>query len=159
MIEEVAVSLGWKIMSWLPGFVLRRYVTKQSLVEKTQIDVRPRNSPVQLLGGDIPEATIWLRIDNKNNFPIELDRLTVELWLAGRTAQFFYLDRVSIPAGKPCEVYVKGLLTEGHIKHMILNRQNPNVSLQVRAEFNSKIHNFSVQTGQLSGIVPSTSGF
>ncbi|SRR5258706_7706745 len=159
MIEEVAVSLGWKMMSWLPGFILRRCVTKRSLVEKTQIDVRPRGSQVQLVGGDIPEATIWLRIDNRGHFPIELDRLTAELWLAGRTVQFFYLDRVTISAGKPCELYVKGSLTEGHIKHMTLNRQNLNVSLQVRAEFNSKIHNFSVNSGQLSGIVPATSGF
>src|SRR5258708_24639459 len=108
MIEEVAVSIGWKMMSWLPGFVLRRYITKQSLAEKTQIDVRPRNSPVQLVGGDIPEATISLNIDNKGNFPIQLDRLTAELWLAGPPAQFFYLGRVTIPAG----MHVAGYLPE-----------------------------------------------
>lgn len=157
MIEGMTFSVFWRLMTWLPAFILRRFFSKQTLAERTRIDVRPRNNPVQIRGGEIPEATIWLQISNKGYFPIELDRLTVELWLAGVTAQFYSLDRVIIEAGAEQEVYLRGPLAIGHIKHLAHNRNNSNTSISVRAEFNSKIHNFSVITGQLSGINPDLS--
>lgn len=159
MIEGVALSALWKLMSWLPGIVLRRFISKESLVSKTRIDVRPRHDPVQLRGGEIPEATVWLQVSNNGYFQIELDRLTAELSLAGAIIQLFSLDRIPILPGATQEVLLRGALAPGHIAHFALNRNNGNSSLQVRAEFNSNIHNFSVRTDHLSGITPTTVGF
>ena len=157
MYEGVAYSAIWKFMSWLPGFVVRQFITKRWLAEKTRIDVRARHSSVQIVGGEMPNATIWLNIHNGGYFPIELDRLTAELWLAGCNVQFYYLDRTLIPAGETRELYLKGNLTPGQIAHYTRNRAG-DVLLSVRAEFNSDIHDFSVNTGQLSGIKPDTPG-
>src|SRR5688572_22248404 len=100
MLEGVAFGPLWKLVSWLPGFLLRRWISRRWLAERMRIDVRARHSPVQIMGGEAPEATIWITFQNIGYFPVELDRFTVDLSLAGMTTQFFHLDRVPVPAGK-----------------------------------------------------------
>lgn len=155
MVEGLAYGWIWKLVSWLPGFLLRWRFSKQALAGRIKIDVPPRHTPVQINGGEIPEATIWLQIQNTSYFPVELDRMTVDLTLAGSTVEYFSLERIAIAPDSACDVHVRGPISPGLVAHYARNIKNGDiVSLSVRAEFNSKIHNFSVKTGYLSGIQP-----
>jgi hypothetical protein len=153
MYESVAYSALWKLMGWLPGFLLRWRFSKQALIARTRIDVRNRPHAVQLNGGDISEATVWLVISNAGYFPIELDRLTVTLQLAGPSIELFHFDRITLPPDSTHELHVRGPVSSGVLAHYKLNKGNESaVAVLVRAEFNSKIHNFAVNTGYLSGV-------
>ena len=104
--------------------------------------------------GELPEAQIWLTITNKGHFPVELDRLTVDFGIAGAVVRFHVLKRQALAANAELEVLVRGALSHGHMEHLKRNLARPNINVQMQAEFNSKVHNFSVDTGQLNGIKP-----
>ncbi len=153
MYEGVAYSALWRLMGWLPGFLLRWWFSKDALKARVRIDVRNRPHAVQVNGGEVSEAMVWIAIQNAGYFPIELDRLTAVLSLAGVTVECYHLDRLVIAPDANCELYVRAPLTPGVVAHYKLNRNNEGtVNVSVRAEFNSKIHNFSVNTGYLSGV-------
>jgi hypothetical protein len=156
MLEGVSYGWVWKFMNWLPGFLLRRWWSKEALSARIRIDVRPRHSPVQINGGpEITRADIWLELHNNGYFPIELDRMTVELNLAGVTLDFYQLSRIAIPADSRHDLYVHGPIPAGVLSHYARNMKNGSgVSLSVYAEFNSKIHDFPVKVQHLSGIEP-----
>lgn len=141
-------------MSWLPGFILRWFFSKQWLSTHIRIDLRPRHDPVLIQGGELPEAQIWLTITNKGHFPVELDRFTVDFGIAGAVVRFHVLKRQALAANAELEVLVRGALSHAHMEHLKRNLARPNITVQMQAEFNSKVHNFSVDTGQLSGIKP-----
>ena len=159
--EYVSATVGavWRLLAWLPGFVLRFFFSKVWLAQHTVIDLRPRHDPVTLRASDLPEFEIWLVVTNRGHFPVELDRLSVELSYAAARIHAGYFRRTEIGAGNPCEVFVRGALSAEQVAHIGRNRANPYVALQVHAEFNCKLHNFSVDTGQLSGVKPELQGF
>ena len=152
--ETLPVGMIWRAMSWLPGFLLRRFFSKQWLAQHTRIDVRPRYDPVSVRGGELPEVHIWLVVSNHGHFPIELDRLTAEFTMGAAVARFHHLNRAELKPNAEIEIFVRGALTGEQIAHISRNKERPFVALQLQAEFNSKLHNFSVNTGQLSGIKP-----
>lgn len=152
--ETLPFGLIWRLMSWLPGFILRWFFSKQWLSTHIRIDLRPRHDPVLIQGGELPEAQIWLTITNKGHFPVELDRFTVDFGIAGAVVRFHVLKRQALAANAELEVLVRGALSHAHMEHLKRNLARPNITVQMQAEFNSKVHNFSVDTGQLSGIKP-----
>jgi hypothetical protein len=155
MVEAVALNWFWKLMATLPGFLLRWWYPREALARHLRIDVRPRHSPVQISGGDVSEATIWLQIQNTGPFHMELDRMIVQLNLAGYPLDYYMLDRTAIRPASTIEVYVRGPIPPGVLRHYALNIKNGDiVSLQVRAEFNCKVRDFTVRTETLSGIQP-----
>ena len=155
MLEGLAYSWGWKLMALLPGYLLRLWWTKEALAARIRIDVRPRHSPVQINGGpEVTGADIWLEIHNAGPFLVELDRMAVTLYLAGTSIDYHHLDRLELRPDTRTEVHVHGTIPPGQIVHYARNLKNASdpVALAVRAEFNSKIRNFSVKTGTLTGI-------
>lgn len=152
--ETVPLGLIWRLMSWLPGFVLRWFFSKQWLGAHSHIDLRPRHDPVLIQAGELPEVQIWLLISNRGHFPVELDRLTVDFGIAGAVTRLYVIKRQALVANAELEVLVRGALSDAHVAHLKRNLARPNITVQVQAEFNSKIHNFSTDTGQLNGIKP-----
>jgi hypothetical protein len=150
MYEGVALGGLWKLMGWLPGYLLRKFFSKEDLKSRIRIDLRNRPYALQLNGGDISEAAIWVEIRNAGYFTVELDRLTATLSI-GHSYDFYSLDRVTLIPDAAHEVCLRGPLTSGAIALYKLNRNNSNICcIQLRAEFNSKIHNFAAKTDQTS---------
>jgi hypothetical protein len=152
--ETLPISIIWRAMSWLPGFILRRFFSKLWLAQHTHLDVRPRHDPVSVYGGELPAVHIWLVVSNRGYFTIELDRLTVEFNWNAVVVRFHHLSRVELKPNAETAILIRGVLTTEQIAHISKNRDRPAVALQLEAEFNSKVHNFSVNTGQLTGIKP-----
>lgn len=152
--ETIPIGVLWRLLSWLPGFVLRWFFSKNWLSAHTRIDIRPRHDPVSVYGGELPHVQLWIVIANRGHFPIEMDRLTAELTFGALIAQFFKLDKIQIAADGELEVLVQGALTGEQIAHIAKIKERPQIALQIRAEFNSKVHNFAVDTGRLEGVKP-----
>ena len=153
MYDGIAYSALWKLMAWLPPFLIRWKFTKEALAARVRIDVRNRPHAVQINGGEISDATTWLTIQNAGYFPVQLDRLTLTLTLGGVPLDFYHLTRVSIPVDKMHELFLRDPLNPGLISHIKRNLKNGEiVSASIDAEFNSDIHNFSVRVPHISGI-------
>lgn len=152
--EILPISILWRLLSWLPGFILRWFFSKNWMIAHTHIDIRPRHDPVSIYGGELPQIQLWIVIGNRGHFPIEMDRLSAELTFGAAVAQFFKLDRIQVEANTEVEVLVRGVLTSAQITHIAKSTQRPQAALQLKAEFNSKVHNFPVDTGRLEGIKP-----
>lgn len=152
--QTLPIGIIWRAMSWLPGFILRWFFSKQWLADHTRLDVRPRHDPVTIYGGELPQALMWIVLSNRGHFPIELDRLTVEFTFGAVIVRFYHLNRVELKPNAEVELFIRGTLTSDQIAHISKNKERPQVALQLQAEFNSKVHNFNVNTGQLTGIKP-----
>lgn len=148
------ISIIWRAMSWLPGFVLRWFFSKPWLAQHTRLDVRPRYDPLSIYGGELPAIEMWLIVSNRGYFTIELDRLTVEFHWNSVMARFHHLTRIELKPNAEADILIRGVLTAEQIAHISKYKDRASIALQLEGEFNSKIHNFSVNTGQLTGIKP-----
>jgi hypothetical protein len=149
----------WRLVSWLPGFFFRRLFSPRWLATHTAVDVRPRHEPVTIHAGELPELHVWLVITNRGHFPIDLDRLALELTFGAAIMRSSYLQRTTINTNGSAEIFVRSTISSAQVAHIAKNRERPHIALQVQAEFNCKVHNFSVNTGQLSGIKPELMSF
>ena len=156
---SATASAVWRLLAWLPGVLLRLFFSKRWLAKHTNIDLRPRHDPVTIRASDLPEFEVWLVVANGGHFTVELDRVSLELTFGAAIIRSSYLRRTEIAAGKSSEIFVRGSLSAEQVAHIAKNRIQPRVALQVIAEFNSKIHNYAVDTGQLAGIKPELQGF
>jgi hypothetical protein len=159
--EPITTFAGplWRLFSWMPGFFFRRFFSKHWLATHTVVDVRARHDPVTIRGGELPELQAWLLVTNRGHFPIELDRLAVELTFGAAIMRSHYLQRTEINAGDSSEIFIRSTITAEQVTHISKNRERPFITLQVLAEFSCKVHNFSTNTGQLSGIKPELQSF
>jgi LEA14-like dessication related protein len=149
----------WRLVSWMPGFFFRRFFSQHWLATHTAVDLRPRHEPVSIRAGELPELHVWLVITNRGHFSIELDRLAIELTFGAAIMRSSYLQRTSINANGSTEVFVRSTISSAQVAHIAKNLERPHISLQVQAEFNCKVHNFSINTEQLSGIKPEILSF
>lgn len=157
----VDISLGTfgsvftRLLTKGPAFLLRRKYNKAWLASRIKIDLRPRNEPVRINGGELPEITIWLSITNHGYFLVELDRLNLDFRYASLNVRATHIKKIEIPPHTTVELFLRSPLTTEQAVHISKNTDRPYVAAQVTAEFNCEIHGFSVDTGELSGISPS----
>jgi hypothetical protein len=144
----------WRMLAWLPGWTLRRFFAARWLADHIAIDVRPRHDPVSILSPELPEIQLWLVARNDGYFTVELDRLTADVAFGAAIIRAIHVQRVELPPGVTREIFCRSPISSEQVIHIRKNRDNLRTSLQVRAEFNSKIHEFSKDTGQLTGINP-----
>lgn len=80
-------------------------------------------------------------------------RLTVQLVLGAAIVRSAYLQRVALAAGESRELFIRQCLTAAQANPIKgSDKDRLHVTLQVQAEFNSKINPYAKDTGQLSGI-------
>jgi hypothetical protein len=133
------------VLQYLPGFALRWIFSKHWLAEHITFDVRPRNEPVTIFCGELPFMQLTLNVTNRCYKEVELDRLTVEFTFPGITQQLYYLRRTTIPRGKAVDILIRGNLTSQQAA-AIAKQGESRMRIEVFAEFNSDIQEFSVNT-------------
>ena len=153
MTEMALAHPSWRMISWLPGAVLRWVFNSTRMASLVEIDVRPRGSALTFDCGDAPLVDLWLTVRNGTPFVVTLDRLRVDLWCSGRRlGELWFLERIAVPAGtKGRDLLVRGL---AGVRYDRLLEKDPRGSIQVRAYFESKVGRFELNTRQLEGIRP-----
>jgi hypothetical protein len=133
------------VLQYLPGFVLRWIFSKHWLAEHIIFDVRPRNEPVTICCGELPYMQLTLNVTNRGHLEVELDRLTVEFAFPGIAQQLYYLRRTTIPRRKAVDIFIRGNLTSQQAA-AIAKQGESSIKVEIFAEFNSDIQDFSVDT-------------
>jgi hypothetical protein len=160
-IESFTLGLkwAWKLVTWLPGALLKWTFSQTWFQSQVKIDLRPRYEAVTLFAGDKKDITIWLRVTNFTYFDIEIDRLIIEFHSAGHSVKLIKLDREIVSSLTQHDLMLQHSLTSDHvaaIERTFNNHQKAVIT--VHAEINSKVHNFKLDLS-LSEIQPRLNNF
>lgn len=153
--ESILNSFAWKAFKWLPSFLLRRIFSEVWFKNNIYIDIKPRNSSVEIHQPENPKVTIQMEIRNQTHFPIELDRLLVTFSYGIEVAKPNHFKRELIKAGETKSIYLSGNIDANQFNSLAFQHKNNarHCNIEVWGEFNSKIRCFSVER-KLDGIKP-----
>jgi hypothetical protein len=150
-LETIPIQSIWRLLRWLPSFLLRQYFTKERLAQLIYVDLRPRNDSAVIDLGDTASFSLYLLAINLSPFSVELDRASFRFWLGGKTINTYILNKKTIASGEIVNLYIDGAIPDGPANHMAKNPDNP-IALDGNIEFNCSICSFAKIIGNLSGI-------
>lgn len=153
MIEGTLLNSIVKILlTWLPGFVLRTILNEDRLSRYIVFSPRATGEQVTFYNGDTPEVEIWLDVDNRGPFTIEIDRLIVELRHMRSIGELYYLDRTKIKGGTLETILIRGLKGVRFTGLNPSHGANPNSYIKIRGYFNSKVMPFKAESKNITSI-------
>ena len=152
--EGLSISSIWKLLTWLPKYILRRIFTREKLRDLILFDVRPRHEYATINLGEVASFGLWLQLTNISPFEVELDRSSYDFQCAGIKLRSSILERISIASGETKILHVEGSISDGEANHIARSIDNHNSSLEGIMEFNCKLHPFSKNNWHLNGILP-----
>lgn len=153
-LETIPIIRGvWRLLRWLPGFLLRWYFTQEKLAQLIYVDLRPRHSSAVVDLGESTSFSLYLMAINLSPFPVELDRASFRFWLGGSTMDASILKKQVIAPGEIVSLYISGTIPEGPANQFAKHPDNP-VALDGNIEFNCNVRPFAKTVGHLDGINP-----
>ncbi|MHB1332916.1 MAG: hypothetical protein ACYCY1_09985 [Sulfuriferula sp.] len=152
-LETIPIQGVWRLLRWLPGFLLRRYFTQAKLAQLIYVDLRPRHNSAVVDFGESASFSLYLLAINLSPFPVELDRASFRFWLGGTTMDASILKKQVIAPGEIASLYISGPIPDGPAKQMAKHPDNP-IALDGNIEFNCSVRSFAKTVGHLDGINP-----
>lgn len=152
--DALSISSIWKLLTWLPKFILRIIFTRERLRDLILFDVRPRYEYATINLGAVASFDMWLQITNISPFHVELDRSSFNFQCGGVKLRSNLLERIPISSGETRVLHVEGTLSDGEANYIAQNIANHDSSLRGILEFNCKLHSFSKNNWHLTGILP-----
>ncbi|MDD9974850.1 MAG: hypothetical protein OXU27_12635 [Candidatus Poribacteria bacterium] len=143
----------WRLLTWLPKWILRRKYSEQRIAALVAVDLRPRNYPATVNLCSTPTYDLWFQIINMSPFEVELDRAQIEFICAGTTLETSYIQRKKIKPGDISEIFVTGDIPEGKADAIAQRLDQTYSSVSINMDFNCILHSFSKQCRNLEGVV------
>lgn len=150
----MSISAIWRLLTWLPKFILRKIFTKQRLAELILIDVRPRYDYSTINLGEVASYDLWMQAINLSPFLVELDRAEVKLICAGIELRTSILKKRTMASGERVEFYISGPIADGQANHIARHLESHQSRIEMDVEFNCDLHDFAKSTGYLEGLRP-----
>lgn len=152
-IESIPIQGIWRLLRWLPGFLLRRFFTQERLAQLIYVDIRPRHDSVVVDLSQTATFSLYLQAINLSPFSVELDRASFRFWLGGVTLNASILKKQIITPGEKATLYIGETIPDGLANQMARHIDNP-VALDGNIEFNCSVRSFAKTVGHLDGINP-----
>jgi len=153
-IETIPIQGVWRLLRWLPGFLLRRYFTPEKLAELIYVDVRPRHDSAVVDLGQSASFTLYLQAINLSPFYVELDRASFRFWFGGTTSNASILKKQVIAPGEIATLCIGEAIPDGHAYQMVRLHKDNSAALDGNIEFNCTVRSFAKTVGHLDGINP-----
>lgn len=152
-LETIPIQGLWRLLRWLPSFLLRRYFTKEKLAQLIYVDLRPRHHSAVVDLGESASFSLYLMVINLSPFPVELDRAHFWFLLGVSRMDASILKKQVIAPGEIASLYIEGTIPEGVANAFVKHPDNP-IALEGFIEFNCNVHCFAKTVGHLDGINP-----
>lgn len=95
--EAIASSLIEKVLSFLPGWLARHFISTEKIAKQVEVDLR-RINPIEIsFGTEIPRLSLYFRISNLSPVGLVLDRLLIDLWVGQPTLRGAILEHYNLP--------------------------------------------------------------
>ncbi|MDH5646879.1 MAG: hypothetical protein OEZ01_12770 [Candidatus Heimdallarchaeota archaeon] len=153
--EISSVIEVWKILKWLPWFILKRIFTKERMADLLIVDVRPRHDYARVDLGEVSTYEIWFQVINMSPFDVEMDRAEIEFRCAGTMLNKSYIKKTIFDSGKVSNFRIKDDIPEGKANSIARHYDSNDSSISIHIDFNCKLFSFNKQENNLSGVIPS----
>lgn len=120
MVMEIARSLVGKAAARMPGLLLRRIWSPETLLQDVQVCLR-RDSPGEIsAGSSIPRLTLWFTVVNLSNLPIRFEGMSINVWTNGQLVATGLLDGVRTiePRSDRHTLHYVALLSEYQVAYL-----------------------------------------
>ncbi|MFT5520142.1 MAG: hypothetical protein ACI9IA_000730 [Enterobacterales bacterium] len=153
--ESILGSTIWRLLIWLPSFILKRIFSPEWMKENIYIDIRSRNAPVEICQPDNPRVNIFLEIKNNTHFNIEIDRILLTFIYGSEMAKPQYFKREYLKPREVRTIYSTGNIGHSSFQRLAFEHQNnsSHCRLEILAEINTRLHKFCIEK-RLEGINP-----
>ena len=153
--DSIAIAGIWRLLTWLPNFVLRRVFTQERLSELMLFDVRPRFDTSTVNLGSPASFDLWLQLINMSPFDVELDQALFKFYCHGVRFDIPVLEHMRFKSGEIKAFMIDGSINEEQAAQIARHLDSLNhASLSGVMEFNCTLHSFSKNCWQLNGIKP-----
>lgn len=138
---EMALTLTDRVLSSLPGFVLKRVYTRARLDKEVKIDTRTTNPLIFSLGAYVPELTAWFTIINFTNLTWKVHDFYAEVWLEQPLATATCVNKPEIARKSKRDIPTKCFLSETQTSRLREAKQRGNMvaTIYVNARLESRI--------------------
>lgn len=141
---EILIWVLYKFVAVIPGFLLRRLYSPESISSQLRIDLRGEKPISPSLGSSVPHIDIYLNITNLSNIDLKLDQLLLDLWFGQPLLNGVILERIKVPArSADCELFFRAFLSSRQselIEPYLLQRPPAgSITLTVHGYFDSKV--------------------
>ena len=152
--EILALLEIWRLLTWLPKWILKRIFSEQRMADLVIVDIRPRHERVTVNLNPTPTYELWFQAINISPFEVELDRVHIEFICAGTSLNMSYTQKTKFESGKISEFHVTGDIPEGKANAIARHLDRDYSSISMDMDFNCLLHSFSKQCRNLQGITP-----
>lgn len=141
---EAFSSYLQRALSWGGAFALRWYWAEARLAARVRTSVAADRQGVRVNGGELPEVTIWLEVQNLTPFPIEVDRLFGEIFCGGRITSFVYLERRRIKHLESQVLHIHADMTEGQARYLANTQQGNRIRIVLNGFVHCRVRDFKL---------------
>ncbi len=131
MTTELSLALAEKLLSMLPGFILRKYYTEARLKDAIDIETRATNPIIFTLNSHIPDLEAYFTITNFTNLTWKLHDFSAEVWIGQPVAMAICYDKPDITKRKKTNVYTKCFLSENQVKRLEEEKKKGNARARI----------------------------
>lgn len=142
---ELLRDFALKTLGHIVPFVVAWLYKPQKIASDLKFRVPGEGDGVTYEGGELPRVRIWLRASNLSPFPVEIDRIAIQIAYGSVIGEISHIRKHILPASKEIEFLVEGSLNERQVSYIQKNlSKNFETKLYLTAYLNSKIHNFEI---------------
>ena len=133
-----------KIVTRLPGLLLRVFYRPANIANEVQIDLRGERPIDLLMGTSVPRILVYLQVTNHSNFKLELDRMLIDLWFGQPVLNGAILQRHCIlPRTTNNDLFFASDLTSQQVQQIEpYTKDSPSagpITVSIHAYFESKL--------------------
>jgi hypothetical protein len=131
LFSEPVLSQVQRLLSRVASFTLRRHWTEQRLAACVRVTIPGDRQAVRVTGGDGPEVSIWLEVQNLSPFSITVDRLFGDIFCGPKIASFVHVDPKTIEPLHSDTVYLSIDMTDAKARQLaVCHEKRVRISLQ-----------------------------
>jgi LEA14-like dessication related protein len=139
-----------RVMSYLFGFIMKKYYTKQKLSSMVKVNISSEHSGITVNCAELPDARAWLQITNLSPFPITVHGIEAELYLSGRVARFVSLSNEEIEPSSEGRLFIQTDLTGRQADHVKRNKGIDNPRLNIKMFLSCRLSKFEIDAREIT---------
>ena len=143
---EIAASPILRALRLVPAFFLRWYWTEKRLAAGVQTKVLGDGQGININGGEVPDFSVLLEVQNLTPFPLEVDRLFGEVFCGGRIASFVSLERKTIKLLATELIFIRADMTDAQARYLANTYKTNRVHIVLSGFIHCRVRGFSLIT-------------
>lgn len=150
--EISSITEIWRLLSWLPKFILRKVFSPARMADLVRIDVQPRHRAVDINLSEKSTFEIYFEVINMSPFEVTLKGAEVEFIVNGVCLSAQHILEKSYPAGSISQWFVKGVIQSSDADYIAKYGDRDRARVGIEADLSCILHDFKKGPFSLEGV-------